>query len=99
MLPYKVYDSLSGRVAHRLLVNGQDLVSGEKLAKGWAVCGGTFDTRVSHGSGSRKLQEAPSRLPVHELTSRDGSHDHRPLTARNEAEALSRVALDGDLSS
>lgn len=38
MLPYKVYDSLSGRVAHRLLVNGQDLVSGEKLAKGWAVC-------------------------------------------------------------
>lgn len=38
MLPYKVYDSLSGRVAHRLLVNGQDLVSREKLAKGWAVC-------------------------------------------------------------
>ena len=37
MLPYKVYDSLSGRVAHRLFVNGQDLVSREKLAKGGAV--------------------------------------------------------------
>lgn len=38
MLPYKVYDSLSRRVAHRLLVNGQDLVSREKLSKRGAVC-------------------------------------------------------------
>lgn len=67
-LQRKVYDSLSGRVAHRLLVNGQDLVSREKLAKGGAV-------------------------------SRDGAYNDRPLAACNEAEALSRVALDGDLSS
>lgn len=38
MLPYKVYDSLSGHVAHRLLVNGQDLISWKKPAKGGAVC-------------------------------------------------------------
>lgn len=37
MLPYKVYDSLPGRVAHRLVVNGEDLVSGEKLAEGGTV--------------------------------------------------------------
>lgn len=36
---------------------------------------------------------------TYRLTSRDGAYDDRPLAARNEAEALSRVALDGDLSS
>lgn len=36
---------------------------------------------------------------THRLTSRDGAYNDRPLAARNEAEALSRVALDGDLSS
>lgn len=35
---------------------------------------------------------------THTLTSRDGAYNDRPLTACNEAEAFSRVALDGDLS-
>lgn len=52
----------------RLLVNGQDLVSRKKLAKGGSV-------------------------------SRDRAYNDRPLAACNKAEALSRVALDGDLSS
>lgn len=35
---------------------------------------------------------------THTLTSRDGAYNDRPLAARDEAEALSWVALDGDLS-